>query len=50
MASVKGFLRSVPYLDRKRKFDEDFFQTMLQFLLMVLGFEPIVESVLSDGL
>ena len=47
--SVNGVLKGVPYLSRKKKFDEGHFQTMIQILLIVLGFEPIVEQTLSDG-
>lgn len=47
--SVNSILKEVPYLCRKKKFDEGHFQTMLQILLVVLGFEPISERVLSDG-
>lgn len=46
---VSGILKGVPYLTRKKKFDEGHFQTMLQILLTVLGFEPNVEAVQSDG-
>ena len=47
--SVNSVLKGIPYLSRKKKFDEGHFQTMIQILLMVLGFEPIAEQVLSDG-
>lgn len=47
--SVKGILKGIPYLSRKKHFNEGHFQTMLQILLYVLGFEPIPELVLSDG-
>lgn len=46
---VSGILRGVPYLSRKKAFDEGHFQTMLQILLTVLGFEPFVEKPQSDG-
>lgn len=46
---VSGILKGVPYLSRKKKFNEGHFQTMLQILLTVLGFEPTVEAVQSDG-
>lgn len=46
---INAVLKGVPYLSRKKKFDEGHFQTMLQLLLMVLGFEPIAEQTLSDG-
>ena len=47
--SVNCILKDVPYLSRKKKFNEGHFQTMLQLLLMVLGFEPLAEKVISDG-
>lgn len=47
--SINGILKGIPYLSRKEQFNEGYFQTMLQILLFVLGFEPIVEHVLSDG-
>lgn len=47
--SVNGILKGIPYLSRKAKFNEGHFQTMLQILLFVLGFELIAEQVLSDG-
>ena len=47
--SVNGILKGIPYLSRKKQFNEGHFQTMLQMLLTVLGFEPIAEQVLSDG-
>ena len=47
--SINGVLKGIPYLSRKTQFNEGHFQTMLQILLFVLGFEPIVEQVLSDG-
>lgn len=47
--SVNGALKAIPYLCRKKKFDEGHFQTMIQLLLTVLGFEPVAEQVLSDG-
>ena len=46
---VSGVLKSIQYLSRKKKFDEGHFQTMLQILLNVLGFEPTAEAVQSDG-
>ena len=46
---VNAILKEVPYLSRKKKFDEGHFQTMLQLLLIVLGFEPIAEHTLSDA-
>ena len=53
---IEGFVelansvfKRVPYLSRKTKFNEGLFQTMIQILLTVLGFEPIVEQNLSDG-
>ena len=49
MNSVNGILKGIPYLSRKKQFNEGHFQTMLQLLLTVLGFEPISEQVLSDG-
>lgn len=49
MNSVNGILKGIPYLSRKKQFNEGHFQTMLQILLTVLGFEPIAEHVLSDG-
>ncbi len=47
--SVNSVLIGVPYLSRKKKFDEGHFQTMIQILLMILGFEPIAEQTLSNG-
>ena len=47
--SINSVMIGVPYLTRKKKFDEGHFQTMIQILLVVLGFEPITEQVLSDG-
>ena len=47
--SINGILKGIPYLSRKEQFNEGHFQTMLQILLFVLGFEPVVEQVLSDG-
>lgn len=47
--SINCILKGIPYLTRKKQFSEGHFQTMLQMLLMVLGFEPITEQVLSDG-
>ncbi|MBR1727624.1 MAG: PD-(D/E)XK nuclease domain-containing protein [Muribaculaceae bacterium] len=46
---INDVLKGVPYLSRKKKFNEGHFQTMLQLLLIVLGFEPIAEQTLSDG-
>lgn len=46
---INAALKGVPYLSRKKKFNEGHFQTMLQLLLMVLGFEPIVEQTLSNA-
>lgn len=46
---VNSVLSGVPYLSRKEKLNEGHFQTMLQLLLTVLGFEPIAELPLSDG-
>ena len=36
-------------MSRKKKFNEGHFQTMLQLLLTVLGFEPSTEEVLANG-
>ena len=47
--SVNGILKGVPYLSRKKKFEEGHFQTMIQILLFVLGFKPISEQITSDG-
>lgn len=47
--SVSCILTGVPYLSRKKKFNEGHFQTMLQLLLTVLGFEPSTEEVLANG-
>lgn len=46
---VNSVLKGIPYLCRKKKFDEGHFQTMIQILLTILGFEPTVERTLSDG-
>lgn len=47
--SIEGVLKGVPYISRKEHFNEGHFQTMLQILLTILGFEPVPEAVLSDG-
>ena len=54
--NIEGFVdlansifKGIPYLSRKTRFNEGHFQTMIQILLTVLGFEPIVEQNLSDG-
>ena len=54
--NIEGFVelansifKGVPYLSRKTRFNEGHFQTMIQILLTVLGFEPIVEQTISDG-
>lgn len=46
---VNYVLKNIPYLSRKTKFSEGHFQSMLQILLMVLGFKPTAEKPLSDG-
>jgi uncharacterized protein in vnfD 5'region len=46
---VNSVLKNIPYLSRKTKFSEGHFQSMLQILLMVLGFKPGTEKTLSDG-
>lgn len=46
---INDILKGVPYLIRKKRFNESHFHMMLQVLLMVLGFEPISEQTTSDG-
>lgn len=46
---VNSVFKGIPYLSRKTSFNEGHFQTMIQILLTVLGFEPLVEQNLSDG-
>lgn len=49
VSSVNSVLKGVPYISRKESFNESHFQTMVQLLLTVLGFEPIAEQPLSDA-
>ena len=49
VSSVNSVLKGVPYISRKKSFNESHFQTMVQLLLTVLGFEPIAEQPLSDA-
>lgn len=46
---VNYVLKNIPYSIRKTKFSEGHFQSMLQILLMVLGFKPTAEKPLSNG-